>query len=174
VAFFIPLKYSITLSKKISMKKFALILVALSVSVATMAQPPKGAAKKGMTFGVKTTAADAVTPAELPALLKDKESATVKVKGKIVEVCKAEGCWVRMETPEGAMLVKMKDHSFKVPLAMNGKTVVATGIATFKETSVETLKHYAEDAGKSKDEIDAIKEPKKEIVLQATGIIVVQ
>jgi hypothetical protein len=33
-------------------------------------------------------------------------------------------------------------------------------------------KHYAEDAGKSKEEIEAIKEPKKEIVLQAKGILV--
>ena len=34
------------------------------------------------------------------------------------------------------------------------------------------LKHYAEDAGKSKEEIATIKEPKKEIVLQAKGILV--
>ena len=35
-------------------------------------------------------------------------------------------------------------------------------------------KHYAEDAGKNKEEIDAIKEPKKEIVMQATGILVLK
>lgn len=60
------------------------------------------------------------------------------------------------------MLIKMKDHAFLVPLSMNGKTIVAEGTATLKETSVEMLRHYAEDAGKSKEEIAAIKEPKKE------------
>jgi hypothetical protein len=66
----------------------------------------------------------------------------------------------------------MKDHSFFVPVSMNGKTIVADGTATLKETSVEMLRHYAEDGGKSKEEIAAIKEPKKEIVLQAKGILV--
>lgn len=55
---------------------------------------------------------------------------------------------------------------------MNGKTIVAEGEVTLKETSVEMLKHYAQDAGKSKEEIAAIKEPKKEIIMQAKGILV--
>jgi hypothetical protein len=42
------------------------------------------------------------------------------------------------------------------------------------ETSVDELKHYAEDAKKSKEEIDAITEPKKEIRLTANGVLVVK
>jgi Domain of unknown function (DUF4920) len=156
------------------MKKTALFIMALAAGITVMAQPPKGPAKKGMTFGVKTAETGAVTADQLPALLDGKQSADVKVKGKVVEVCKAEGCWIRMETPAGPMLVKMKDHAFLVPLALNGKTIVAEGTATVKETTVEMQKHYAEDAGKSKEEIEAIKEPKKEIVLQATGILVIK
>jgi hypothetical protein len=66
----------------------------------------------------------------------------------------------------------MKDHAFLVPLIMNGKTIVAQGLATFKETSVDMLKHYAEDAGKTKEEIAKITEPKKEISMLANGILV--
>lgn len=154
------------------MKKILLLIPVLIISFLVMAQPPKGPAKKGMTFGVKTTKAGAIAANELPAVLGDKTTADVKVKGKVVEVCKAEGCWIKMETAAGSMLIKMKDHSFMVPLAMNGKTIVADGTATFKETTVEMLRHYAEDAGKSKEEIEAIKEPKKEIILQAKGILV--
>jgi hypothetical protein len=55
---------------------------------------------------------------------------------------------------------------------MNGKTIVAQGLATFKETSVDMLKHYAEDAGKTKEEIAKITEPKKEISMLANGILV--
>ena len=125
-----------------------------------------------MNFGIATTEKGAVNASDLTSLLDPKEPKEIKVKGKVVEVCKAEGCWLRMETANGTMMIRMKDHSFFVPVSMTGKTIVADGTATVKETSVEMLRHYAEDGGKSKEEIAAIKEPKKEIVLQAKGILV--
>ena len=154
------------------MKKLLSLITLLVIGVAVMAQPPKVSAKKGTNFGAKTTLTGAIGANELPAVLVDKQTADVKVKGKVTEVCKSEGCWIRMETANGPMLIKMKDHAFMVPLALNGKTIVAEGTAELKETTVEMLKHYAEDAGKSKAEIEAIKEPKKEIILQAKGILV--
>jgi len=154
------------------MKKLLLLAPALFMGFVLLAQPPEGEANSGMVFGKKTTAADAIPVNELPAKLKGAEPAEVKVTGKVKEVCKAEGCWLKMETADGAMMIKMKDHAFLVPLSMNGKTIVVDGTATLKETSVEMQKHYAEDAGKSKEEIDAIKTPKKEITMQAKGILV--
>lgn len=154
------------------MKKIILSVTSIFFCVVLMAQPPKGPADKGMTFGTKIDVKDAILVAELPALLEKKDKAQVKVQGKVAEVCKAEGCWLRMETASGTMLIKMKDHAFLVPLSMNGKTIVAEGTASVKTTSVEMLRHYAEDAGKTKEEIAGITEPKKEMVLQATGIIV--
>jgi disulfide oxidoreductase YuzD len=156
------------------MKKFSLIVTVVFTCLSLLAQPPKVPAKKGTNFGNKTLAKGAITADELPAALEGKQTADVKVKGKVVEVCKAEGCWIRMETAKGPMMIKMKDHAFMVPLALNGKTIVAEGTAAVKETSVEMQKHLLEDAGKSKAEIDAITEPKKEIILQATGILVVK
>jgi hypothetical protein len=38
--------------------------------------------------------------------------------------------------------------------------------------SVKQQKHYAEDAGKSKEEIEKIKEPKKETQFIAKGVLV--
>ncbi|HCL05371.1 MAG TPA: hypothetical protein DHW64_05150 [Chitinophagaceae bacterium] len=70
------------------------------------------------------------------------------------------------------MMVKMKDHKFAVPVILNGKKIVIDGVATQTTTSVKQLKHFAEDAGKSKEEIAKITEPKKEIVIQAAGILV--
>ncbi|MEP6675913.1 MAG: DUF4920 domain-containing protein [Ferruginibacter sp.] len=155
------------------MKKIAVLIPALLFALFIMAQPPEGPAKAGMTFGEKIVAKGAIhADSVMNVFNNDKKTADIKVKGVVVDVCKAEGCWLRMETANGPMLVKMKDHSYFVPLAMNGKTIVAEGTATYKETPVATLKHYAEDAGKSKDEIAAIKEPKKEVVLEAKGIIV--
>ncbi|MBL7701269.1 MAG: DUF4920 domain-containing protein [Ferruginibacter sp.] len=154
------------------MKKLLLFVPALLFGFMLMAQPPEGDANSGMTFGEKTTADGAITVNELPGKLDGSKPADVKVTGKVKEVCKAEGCWLKMETANGTMMIKMKDHKFLVPLSMNGKTIVVDGTATLKETSVEMLRHYAEDAGKSKEEIAAIKEPKKEITMQAKGILV--
>lgn len=154
------------------MKRSVLFLLSLFLGSVLMAQPPNVPAEKGTSFGNKTTQDGAIQATELHTFLSGKEKAEVKVEGKVSEVCKAEGCWLRMETASGTMLVKMKDHKFLVPLALNGKTIVAEGTATLKETSVEMLRHYAEDAGKSKEEIAKITEPKKEMVLQANGILV--
>jgi len=82
------------------------------------------------------------------------------------------GCWIKIKSSTGDMMVRMKDHGFFVPLALNGKEVVIDGIAEVKETSVAQLKHYAEDAGKSKEEIAAIKEPQTDITITAKGIVV--
>jgi Domain of unknown function (DUF4920) len=154
------------------MKRLFFLIPVLLLTFSMMAQPPKGPANKGMTFGEKTTVDGALNADELTTVLAAKPAREVKVKGKVVEVCKAMGCWLKMQTANGPMIIKMKDESFFVPLAVNGKTIVAKGAVTFKETSVEMLKHYAEDAGKTNEEIAAIKEPKKEITMEATGILV--
>jgi hypothetical protein len=155
------------------MKKILSLIPALLFAVVMMAQPPKVSAEKGTIFGAKVTEEGAVSADLLAENLNTTgQSKDLKVVGKVKEVCKAEGCWVRMETKEGTILVKMKDHSFLVPVELEGKTIVADGTATFKETSVAQLRHFAEDAGKSKEEIEKITEPKKEIVFQAKGIVV--
>lgn len=81
-----------------------------------------------------------------------------------------EGCWIKIQSPDGKMMVKMKDHKFTVPVALNGKTVMIEGIAEEKVTPVDELRHYAKDAGKSQSEIDAIINPKREIVVTAKGV----
>ena len=97
-----------------------------------------------------------------------------KVKGKVVEVCKAMGCWAKIQKEDGStIMIKVKDHEFAMPKDIVGKTIVVEGKAELKETSVSMLKHYAEDAGKSKEEIEKIKEPKTEIEFIATGVLVV-
>ena len=154
------------------MKKIFLLLTIVLFAFSINAQPPEGPVNTGMAFGVSTTAADAINVNDLPSLLDPKTPKEIKVKGKVIEVCQAEGCWLRMQTTDGTIMVRMKNHSFFVPVSLNGKTIIADGTAAIKQTSVEMLRHYAEDAGKSKEEIAAIKELKKEIVLQAKGILV--
>ncbi len=158
------------------MKKILMSLLVLSAVTTLQAQPPNVPADKGTSFGQTTTAENAITVEELAIVLGAKKEGAkkmdVKIKATVVEVCTKEGCWIKVKSADGKMMVKMKDHKFLVPLILNEKEIVIDGIAEEKITSVEMLKHYAEDAGKTKAEIAAIKEPKKEIVIQAKGILV--
>lgn len=152
-----------------------LILFLLTAAVCVNAQPPKTPATPGTTFGQAVTADNATAVAELPNLMADQQQVDVKVTGKVLDVCPKKGCWMTLELPDkSTVLVKFKDYGFFVPLELIGKTVVLEGQAKKIETSVAELKHYAEDAKKSKEEIDAIKEPKKEIRLTANGVLVVK
>lgn len=154
------------------MKQFVLISFALASGLFIQAQPPKIDAKSGMSFGKSFEPAEAMDINKALEGLVSDEPRRVLATGTVAEVCKAEGCWIKLATEKGSVLVKMKDHAFVVPLSMSGKQVVVRGTGQIKETSVDMLKHYAEDAGKSKEEIDAIKEPKREAIIYAEGIIV--
>jgi hypothetical protein len=96
-----------------------------------------------------------------------------KISGEIKEVCTKKGCWFAMELPNGqSMRVTFKDYGFFIPTNSQGFPIVMEGVATLTETDVETLRHYAEDQGKSKEEVEAIIEPKKEITFEATGVVI--
>ncbi|MES2566447.1 MAG: DUF4920 domain-containing protein [Bacteroidota bacterium] len=157
------------------MKKITLTLSVMICSYFVNAQAPEGKAKPGDNYGAKTTEAGAISISELPALLKTKDTVTVKIKAKALSSCASKGCWMTLKIDDkNEAFVKMKDYGFFVPMAISGKNVVLDGIAFIKTTTVDELKHYAEDGKKTQAEIDAIKEPKQEIRFLANGILVVK
>ncbi|WP_317900100.1 DUF4920 domain-containing protein [Aurantibacillus circumpalustris] len=157
------------------MKKITLILVTIVFSQIVLAQPPSGKAKPGTVYGAKTDEKNAIEASSLTAMLKTKDTLTVKVKAKVLDVCSQKGCWMTFKINETEnAFVKMKDYGFFVPLDLVGKTVVLDGHAFTKTTSVAELKHYAQDAKKSQKEIDAITEPKNEVRFMADGIVVIE
>ena len=157
------------------MKKLLFSSVVVLFSLMTNAQPPAGDAKPGEWYGEKITADGAVDIAGIPAKLEKAETIDTKIKAKIVEVCPNKGCWLKLQVNDSTTaMVKMKDYGFFLPMAAKGKTVVIDGEIKMKTTSVAELKHYAEDAKKSKEEIAAITKPEKEIRVMAKGIVVVE
>jgi len=158
------------------MKKLFLTLAIVSFGLLVNAQPPAGEAKTGEWYGDKVTATEnALNINDVVAKLNGGSAFDeVKVKAKITEVCPNKGCWLKLELADGSRAtVKMKDYGFFLPLAAKGKTVVIDGDVKLKTTSVAELKHYAEDAKKSKEEIDAITKPEKEVRVTAKGIVIV-
>ena len=98
----------------------------------------------------------------------------VVVKGKVEAVCQMKGCWMNIvsdKNTDDATFVKFQDYGFFVPKDISGRTVIMKGNAYMETTSVEELRHMAEDAGKSKEEIAAITAPKEELKFMATGVI---
>ncbi len=156
------------------MKKILLAaLCFISAFAYAQTDGPKPAAP-GVTYGKGTTADKALTTAALSSALSSKPEFKGKVTGKVVEVCKVKGCFMRLAKDDGTtVLVQFKDYSYFMPQNIVGKTVVVEGDATVKETSVKDLQHLASDAGKSKEEIAAITKPKKDISVMADGVLVV-
>ena len=157
------------------MKKILLLLAISFVGYSVQAQPPKGKAKPGDSYGVgaKTTAAMPIS--KLPEMVKPDEKVPVVVKGEVLDVCHEKGCWMKLKVDDNTTaFVKMKDYKLFLPEAIKGKTVVVDGLAYMEVTSVDELRHYAEDAKKSQEEIDEITEPESQLRLTATGITVVK
>ncbi|MEQ1676090.1 MAG: DUF4920 domain-containing protein [Chitinophagaceae bacterium] len=158
------------------MKKIFFTLAIAGFSFIANAQPPAGDAKPGEWYGEKVNTEGAVNINDAVAKVENgEELENVKIKAKIVEVCPKKGCWLKLELADGkTAMVKMKDYGFFLPLAAKGKMVVIEGDVKLKTTSVAELKHYAEDAKKSKEEIDAITQPEKEVKVMAKGIVIVE
>ncbi len=114
----------------------------------------------------------AVSVSELAAKSssEDGDSVMVVTQGKVVEVCQKKGCWMTLALSNNETIrVTFKDYGFFVPKDLSGQ-VVLNGQLTYTETDVETLKHLAEDAGKSEEEINKITEPEKGYALIAYGV----
>lgn len=124
-------------------------------------------------FGEKITADGAIQANQLLAQIAGKDSMQVKLEGTIEEVCQKKGCWMKLKLDNNnEMRVKFKDYAFFVPKDASGKKVIIDGWAYADSLSVEELRHYAEDAGDSKEEIEKITKPEAEYTFMARGVII--
>ena len=108
------------------------------------------------------------------ASIQNKSMDNVTLEGKIVQTCPKKGCWVRMKVSESdTLMVRFKDYGFFVPKeGMEKKKVIVKGKAFMDTMSVEILRHYAEDAGSSEQEILKITEPKYIVNFLAAGVLI--
>ena len=151
------------------MKKIILSLGFCLIAAFTFAQTEF----KGQKFGEAVTPGDVKPAAKMEAAMGAKTAADMKIEGKVVDVCKKKGCWMTLEMANGEpMRVTFKDYAFFMPMDIVGKKVVLDGVAKKQTISVETLRHYAEDAKKSPEEVAKITDPKKELAFEAKGVVI--
>ena len=128
-------------------------------------------------FGDEIDVDGAITALEMAVKfdnMSKKDTLAIKVKATINEVCSNKGCWMKLDLGnEQEVMVRFKDYDFFVPLDAIGEVVI-NGKAYVSETSVDELKHYAEDAGKSSEEIAMIIKAEKTFSFEANGVLLKQ
>ncbi|TWO32648.1 DUF4920 domain-containing protein [Seonamhaeicola sediminis] len=129
-------------------------------------------------FGKEIIDDDAIASTSMLSHFKEMnvgDSINSKMIAKVNDVCQAKGCWMTLDLGNGEeAMVKFKDYGFFVPKDIAGKQVIVNGKAFVIEVPVDELRHYAEDAGKSIEEIAAITEPKKTFSFEADGVLIAQ
>ena len=110
---------------------------------------------------------------DIRAALADSGRAQVKLEGTVTATCAKKGCWMDVASGEDTIFVRFLDYGFFVPTeGAEGKRTVVEGEAFYDTLTVPMLKHYAEDAGRSQEEIDAITAPELRLAFTATGVMI--
>ena len=127
-------------------------------------------------FGEKFTLDKVMTEKEMLKKyksLKKGDTIYVKFQSDIKTVCKKKGCWMNLDlTDNNKAFVKFKDYGFFVPLNADGSESIVYGKAYIDVVSVDELKHYAKDGGKSQAEINKIKKPEITYAFMANGVYI--
>ena len=96
-----------------------------------------------------------------------------KISGKVTSACQSKGCWITLNLENNReVMVKFKDYAFFVPKDIMGKEVIVEGQAYIDNMSVAEQQHYAEDEGKTSEEVERIVQPKRTWLFQAEGVLI--
>lgn len=160
-------------------KTISLLVACFLITAAGFAQTNKKAKLNTADyalFGQKFTLDKVMTEKEMLKkykALKKGDTITVKFTSNIKSVCKKKGCWMNLDlSADQKAFVKFKDYGFFVPLNADGSDAVVSGKAYVEIVSVDELKHYAKDAGKSQAEINKIKKPEVTYAFMADGVYI--
>lgn len=156
--------------------RFLIFLMAVALIGLSSCKEQAKESTPGQNFGKELSSDNAIAFNDLMTQISTQDSVRTKVKATVESVCQAKGCWMNLVNAEGdtdpSIFVKFKDYGFFVPKDIAGKEVIIEGVAYREVTTVDELRHYAEDEGKSEEEIMAITEPVEELKFMADGVIV--
>ncbi len=157
------------------MYKYLIIIVStLILTIGCNGQKAEFISEGANFFGAKISDQGAKNLSEVIIQQTETDTIDIKLKGHINEVCQAKGCWMTLESDQSdeSVFIKFKDYAFFVPKDASGKDAIIRGKLYASVTSVDELRHYAEDKGLSEEEVAAITEPEREIRMMADGVII--
>ena len=157
--------------------KSALLIIAI-VTVGCKGSQKSLPIPLGENIGALVQDPSPITMATLLDKMQKQDTVTTQLKAKVEGVCQVKGCWMNLIPTEGptdqSVFVKFKDYGFFMPLDLAGSEVIVQGKAYKEVTSVDELRHYAEDEGLSAEEIAKITEPEEELKFMADGVIILE
>lgn len=164
------------------MKYFPILASAAFLILQSCAQQPAGetalpdAEQDSLTgwYGDEFDIAGVIPSSALLTMTSEDLDADYVVETDILHSCRKKGCWMMVGMGEGnePMRVSFLDYGFFVPLVSDGRAAVIKGRAYIDTIDVEMLRHFAEDAGQTQEEINAITEPEIEWSFEATGVYI--
>lgn len=123
-------------------------------------------------YGSVIETSGAIDASRIREKLRMESQVSVKMEGTVVATCGKKGCWMDVASGKDTVFVKFLDYDFFVPSeGVEGYHTVVEGVAFYDTTTVSALRHFAEDAGKSEEEILAITEPEYRLQFTATGVM---
>lgn len=158
------------------MKHLFTLLLAVAACTAIAQTPATGTTAEYASYGDAMTPDGALSMADFEKAAAGVDSLSAKVRAEIQASCAKKGCWMDVKMADGStMKVRFRDYAFFVPKqGLEGKEAVMQGRAKKEVTDVAMLRHYAEDAGKSKEEIEAINKPEVSWQFEADGVLIKQ
>lgn len=152
------------------------LLVPVLITACAQSGTPAADTATYASYGDSITADGALSMADFEKAVANTDSLDTKVRTEIVGSCGKKGCWMDVKMADGtSMKVRFRDYGFFVPTSgLEGKEVVMQGRAVKKVTDVAMLRHYAQDAGQSEEEIAEITEPESNWNFTANGVLIKQ
>ena len=97
----------------------------------------------------------------------------IRIEGEVLSTCPMKGCWMKVKADKDTILVRFKDYGFFVPTdGVTGNKTIINGKLKVDTLRIDLLRHYAEDAGKSHEEINEINNPEVSLTFLADGVII--
>jgi len=100
----------------------------------------------------------------------------VRICGQVESVCAAKGCWMKLAYPGATDTLFIKFscpvNGRLIPMEAVGHQAIVEGTFTASEIPEAEARHYAEDAGKSAEEIARIVGPQKQLQMSAPAAMV--
>ncbi len=121
-------------------------------------------------YGAEVTMKDTVALADVIKDPKAYEGKKVKLTAEVFGVCQKKGCWMTVKNGDKTEMVKFKDYKFFVPLDVEGRFATVEAVPQVKVVTEAMRRHYAEDAGKSKEEIMKITGDETQVIFMAEAV----
>ncbi|VAX09025.1 hypothetical protein MNBD_GAMMA26-2254 [hydrothermal vent metagenome] len=121
-------------------------------------------------FGAEITLSSPISVDNAIEQLAQLANQEILITGKATDICQKKGCWVTLQGTKSDIRVTFINYEFFVPKTVVGKKILAQGKLFAEQMEISEARHFAQDAGKSAEEVNRINRPVIEYRFVATAV----